>query len=115
MDKRFFMRPEEFQSLATGRGACIASNLITVDGQAVCFMYREEPCNQVDSGWRFMAGSEPEGYMNDAGRFSFYDINTIANYDRSIMPFLDAPIGSAFERSSGEAEFVLVEDWTPSK
>jgi len=31
---------------------------------------------------------------------AIYDVNTIANYDPEIIPFLNAPIGSAFERDS---------------
>jgi hypothetical protein len=34
---------------------------------------------------------------------ALYDVNTIANYDPSIIPLLDAPIGSAFGRGSDGA------------
>jgi len=39
--------------------------------------------------------------------------NTIANYDPSIIPFLDASIGSAFEKPMDEDTFVEVTDWQP--
>lgn len=75
-------------------------------------MYREEPDNEIDSGWRFMAGNESEEYMNDPDNSAIYDVNTIANYDPDIVPFLAAPLGSAFERSEGDA-FVELDDFEP--
>ncbi|MBV8798760.1 MAG: DUF2185 domain-containing protein, partial [Alphaproteobacteria bacterium] len=33
-------------------------------------------------------------YLEDRNHFELYDVNTIANYDARIIPFLDAPVGS---------------------
>ncbi len=93
------------QNLAGGRGGCIASDRITVDGEPVGYMYREAPHNDLDSGWRFLAGDESEAFMADSGNHGVYDVNTIANYDPSIIPFLDAPQGSAFVRGVDTAAF----------
>jgi len=61
-------------------------------------MYREEPDNDFDSGWRFTAGDESDEYMDDPGNSGIYALNTIANYDPEIIPFLNAPYSSAFAR-----------------
>jgi hypothetical protein len=45
-----------------------------------------------------LAGDESDEYMADLSKHTVYDVNTIANYDPSIIPFLDSPEGSAFER-----------------
>ena len=111
--KKFRLKAHEIKPLATGRGGCIASDMITVDGRRVAFMYRQEPDNDVDSGWRFMSGFESREYMDDASNHAAYDVNTIANYDPDIIPFLDAPIGSAFERPGGKGKFVEVHDFDP--
>lgn len=111
--KRFRLAKEELQPLATGRGACFASDQITVDGYPVRFMYREAPDHAQDSGWRFLSGFEDEAYLNDAERFELYDVNTIANYDPSIVAHLDAPAGTAFEKPSESEVFVEVDDWAP--
>ena len=100
VEKSFRLRADQLRPIATNRGGCIASDRITVDGQAVGYMYRERPRNNLDSGWRFLAGDESEEYMADSGKHSVYDVNTIANYDPSIIPFLDSPEGSAFERDA---------------
>ena len=114
MAKTFKIPAEQIRDVATGHGGCIATDKITVDGQRVRFMYREEPQEEVDSGWRFMAGDESEEYMDDPANHAVYDVNTIANYDPDIIPFLEAPIGSAFERSDDDT-FVEVTDFAPSE
>jgi hypothetical protein len=105
--KRYRLAPEEIREVAPGRGACIASDMILVDGARVGYMYREPPDNDVDSGWRFFSGEESQDYANDAANFAFYDVNTVANYDPDIVPLLGAPTGSAFERDA-TGKFVAV-------
>lgn|SRR5262245_35143064 len=96
--KRFRIPGDKIVEIAPGRGSCIASDRITVDGERVGYMYREAPDHAADSGWRFFSGNESQEFADDPSHFEIYDVNTIANYDRSIVPLLDAPRGSAFER-----------------
>ena len=112
--KTFKLTADQIKPLVTGRGGCIATDRITVDGYPVRFMYREAPDNHVDSGWRFMSGFEDDAYMDDPKNHGAYDVNTIANYDPSIIPFLDAPVGSVFEKRPDSEQFVAVHDWKPS-
>ena len=111
--KKIKLSKEELRPLAEGHGGCIATDKITVEGLPVRFMYREPPDNDVDSGWRFMSGFESDDYMDDPENHAVYDVNTVANYDPSIIPLLDSPIGSAFEKPDGHDEFVRVADWQP--
>jgi hypothetical protein len=99
--KRFFLLASAIRPLATSRGSCIASDHITVEGRPVCFMYREEPSDEIDSGWRFLSGAETQEYLDTASNLTIYDVNTIANYDPDIIAFLDHPPGSAFGRKPG--------------
>lgn len=108
--KPFRLSAEQIRPLAPGHGACFATDRITVDGEPVRYMYREAPDNDVDSGWRFLAGTEDQAYLDDPANIGLYDVNTIANYDPDIIPLLDAPEGSAFERRIEDGEFVPVED-----
>ncbi len=74
-------------------------------------MYREDGEGEFDSGWRFMSGHESDDYINDADNLAMYDVNTIANYDPDIIPFLNAPARSVFERQNGTGSFVEVHDF----
>eukprot|EP01133_Synstelium_polycarpum_P029210 gene29210-35700_t len=76
-------------------------------------MYREDPDNALDSGWRFLSGFESDDYMEDPENSGIFDVNTIANYDPSVIPLLDWPVGSVFERTGEQERFVRVTDWEP--
>ena len=101
VQKQFALRADQIRPLAPNRGGAIASDRITVDGQPVGYMYRVAPHNPMDSGWLFLAGDEDAAYMDNVANHAVYDVNTIANYDPEIIPFLDAPEGSAFIRVNG--------------
>ena len=113
MTKQFKIAADQIKPIAEGYGGCIATDKITVEGYPVRFMYREAPDNELDSGWRFMSGFEDDAYMDDPDNLAIYDVNTIANYDPSIVPLLEAPEGSAFEKTPESERFLAVEDWAP--
>ena len=107
MAKRFRLDASEIREIATGHGYCMASDHITVEGKRVGFMYRQEPSEAGDSGWVFLSGEESQDYLDDASNLALYDVNTIANYDPTIIPFLTASLGNAYARDPGELEFHL--------
>lgn len=98
MQKPFKLAASEIRRLIPSMGGCFASDRITVDGARVGCMYREEPDFPEDSGWRFLAGDESDEYMDNPDNHAIYDVNTFANYDREIIPFLESPPGSRFIR-----------------
>lgn len=100
--KEYKLKMEEIIKLIELKGSCIASDKVTIDGLQIGYMYREKPSNEYDSGWRFFAGDEDESYTNNPDNFSIFDLNTICNYDRTIIPYLESEIGSSFEKINGE-------------
>ncbi|MCK5441447.1 MAG: DUF2185 domain-containing protein [Maribacter sp.] len=106
--KIFKLKPEEIIELIPKLGGCYATDKITVDGIKVGYMYREESSYRNDSGWRFFSGSESQEYVDDASNTAIYDVNTIANYDKTIMPYLNSPIGTELERKGNSEEFIIV-------
>ena len=110
MSKKFILTARDIRPLVEGMGGCLASDKITVEGNPVRFMYRENPDNDVDSGWRFLSGLESDEYMEDADNHGVYDVNTIANIDSTIIPHLNAELGSTFEKLPGSSKFVLIEN-----
>jgi hypothetical protein len=111
--KRFKLPADQIRALVRGHGGCIASDKITVAGQPVAYMIREDPARPGDSGWIFTSGTETQEYMDDAANFEVYDVNTIANYDPDIIPFLYAPPGSSFERRNNRGPLVPCEGTDP--
>lgn len=91
-DKVFRLSADQIVPDLARNEACIASDRITVDGRPVGFMFRDY------SGWNFFAGDESQEYVDDAANLGLYSLNTIANYDRAILPHLDARHGTAWLR-----------------
>lgn len=103
--KAFKIPANQIRQLIPNMGGCFVSDRITVDGAPVGYMYREQPDNDIDSGWRFFAGDESQEYTDTPDNFGIYDVNTICNYDPAIIPFLKTPVGSAFGRVAGTDRF----------
>lgn len=83
----------------------MASDHITVEGWPVGYMYREAPNSAVDTGWIFMSGRESQEYADDPDNWAMYELNSIANYDRAIIPYLHLPVGTRLDRVPEKAEF----------
>ena len=99
MVKTFALSADQIRrDVAPGRGGCLATDEVTVKGLGVNFMYREEPDDDLDSGWRYFSGTESQGYVDDPRNLEIYEVNTIANYSPDIVAWLDTPPGAAFER-----------------
>jgi hypothetical protein len=106
--KFFKLKPEEIVELITPMGACFATDRITVDGMKIGYMYREEAEEEMDSGWRFFEGSESDEYANDPNNVMIYAVNTIANYDPAIIPYLDLPCFTELVRIEGTDQFQIL-------
>lgn len=96
--KEFKLKENEIKELTTVKGDCIASDRITVDGQKVGYMYRENLTNEADSGWRFFSSDENDEYTNNPDNFSMLQLNTICNYDADIIPYLEKAVGTKLAR-----------------
>lgn len=95
--------------VSSSYGACLATDKITVEGEPVRFMYREPTEEGMDSGWRFTAGTEDQEYMDDPTNSGIFDVNTIANYDPRIIPYLKAPHETAWELDEETGKFIQTE------
>ncbi len=104
-DKAFRLSADEIKPMITPMGGCMATDRIVVDGAPVGYMYREAPSEAVSSGWTFMAGDEDQDYADDPDHWAIYEVNTICNYDPSIIPYLYSEPGSAFGKDLGAEGF----------
>ena len=98
MTKAFKIGADQVRRLVPPLGGAFASDRILVDGRVVGFMERSEPSYEDDSGWSFLSGYESEEELNDPDQAGIYEVNTIANYDPEILPFLGYPVGTRVSR-----------------
>jgi hypothetical protein len=108
--KQFKLSAEEIIPLVDNGGGCVATDKITVEGLLVGYMYREEPDFEADSGWRFFAGVEDQDFVDNPDNLAIYKVNTIANYDNAIIPYLKFPIGTELIRIKDSDKFQLIAD-----
>jgi len=109
-ENNFKIPIEQIKDLINPMGFCMVSNKITVEGEKVGFMYREKPEDKNDSGWRFLSGTETQEYVDDPYTSKIMDVNTVANYDQAIIPYLKMPFGTELERLENSDEFIETED-----
>jgi hypothetical protein len=103
------LHPNDVKELISPMGYCYASDMITIDGHKVGFMYREPREEDDDSGWRFYSGLETDEYVEDEHHFMMFDLNYLANLDPAIIPYLKAKKGAEYERVEGTDKFSLVD------
>ena len=108
MRKYFKLKPEDIKQLIEPMGSCLASDKITVEGLPVGYMYRENPEEENDSGWRFLSGTETQDYIDDPNNSMVFEVNTVANYDDSIIPYLKSRTGTELERIENSNEFAEI-------
>ncbi len=109
-EKKYKLDPKKNIELVPKMGFCLASDKITVDGMPVGYMYREEPEEEMDSGWRYLSGTEEQDYVDNPDNSGIFDVNTIANYDRSIIYYLKMPYGTEMERIPNSDKFQKVDN-----
>ncbi len=111
--KRFWIEKHRLRPLLPDwdePGGCLATDRILVDGARVGYCYREAPCGDWDSGWRFTAGDESDAYMDAPAHSGVYSLNILANYDPDILPLLRTPAPCAFAR--GQQGFAPLKNLT---
>ena len=101
MNKQFAIPKEQVKQLVPPMGGCFITDRVMVDGQKIGYMYREVSRRPEDSGWRFFAGDESQDYIDELSHTGIYAVNTAANYDPDIIPYLDTPAPCAFEKLAG--------------
>ena len=88
---------------------CFVTNNILYDGQSVGYLYREEPDNDEDSGWRFTTGTETDKYMDDSNNLSCVSLGAVLREDDHCLTLLEREEGVAFAKDE-EGKFIELDD-----
>lgn len=89
---------------------CFVTNRILRDHQPVGYLYREDPDDEKDSGWRFTANDESEDYMANPDNIQYVSLGAVLNHDDSILGLLASEAGSIYVRDTITGQFNLVTD-----
>ncbi len=110
MQKAYCIEKAAVRALAMGHGLGMVSDKVSVEGCPIGYMYRDEPEDAGDSGWRFFAGNESDAYIDNPKNFSLLDVNIIANFDATIVPYLNEAVGAAYDKGEGGDQFFDASD-----
>jgi hypothetical protein len=86
---------------------CFVTNRVLREGKLAGYLYREEPDDEEDSGWRITANDESDEYMENSKNYSYVSLGAVLNEDESFVELLESPVGSAFVRDPESGCFVL--------
>lgn len=79
------------------------SKKITEEGYKVCYMERNEPNHEKDSGWFFASGTEDDVYLSDDHNIELISVGMVwQQLDPDIFRYIDMPIGTRMIRISEE-------------
>lgn len=91
-------------------GLCFVTKRVLEDGAPVGYLYREEPDNGDDSGWRFTANDESDDYINDSANVALVSLGAVLSVDDRCIALLDAPAGAAFAFDHNTQQFMAVDE-----
>jgi hypothetical protein len=85
---------------------CFVTNRVLNEGHKVGYLYREEPDDEKDSGWRITSNTETDEYMDDSNNVAYVSLGAVLSKDDSFVALLESPVGSAFIRDDSTGQFV---------
>ena len=91
-------------------GLCFVTKRVLEDGAPVGYLYREEPDNDDDSGWRFTANDESDAYVNDSANVALVSLGAVLSVDDRYIGLLDSPAGSAFAFDHDTQQFMAIDE-----
>ncbi len=70
---------------------------LALDNQFVGYCYREYPETKIDSGWRFMHGTEDEEYLDEQENCISIYLEEVLSINPKLKEIFDSPVSSEYE------------------
>ena len=89
-------------------GSCIVTKSILNGETKFRWLFREEPLNNIDTGWMAFGDSDNDDYVNDPKNLTVVDLNTLINIEPTILNVYEMPIGTdlIFIEENGDKYFI---------
>ena len=89
-------------------GSCIVTKSILNGETKFRWLFREEPLNNIDTGWMAFGDSDNDNYVNDPKNLTVVDLNTLINIEPTILNVYEMPIGTdlIFIEEDGDKYFI---------
>ena len=97
---------EDFEDLCDVKSilekAALVSKKITEGGWKVGYLIREDPEDEIDSGWQFFAGDEDDDYVEQESNVTVCSVGDIVKLDPALMSVIGSEPGVEFVRVSSD-------------
>ena len=70
------------------------SNHILENNAKLKWIFREDPVDELDNGWRFLSKIDNEEYLSNPKNMSVCDWSTIVEIEPAVLSIYDMPIGT---------------------
>ena len=89
-------------------GSCIVTKSLLNGESNFRWLFREEPLDNIDTGWMAFGDSDNDEYVNDPKNLSVVDLNTLINIEPTILNVYEMPVGTdlIFIEEDGEKYFI---------
>jgi len=89
-------------------GSCIVTKSLLNGETNFRWLFREEPLDNIDTGWLAFGDSDNDEYVNDPKNLSVVDLNTLINIEPTILNVYEMPVGTdlIFIEEDGEKYFI---------
>ena len=89
-------------------GSCIVTKSLLNGESNFRWLFREEPLDNIDTGWLAFGDSDNNEYVNDPKNLSVVDLNTLINIEPTILNVYEMPVGTdlIFIEEDGEKYFI---------
>ena len=89
-------------------GSCIVTKSILNGETKFRWLFREEPLNNIDTGWMAFGDSDNDDYVNDPKNLTVVDLNTLINIEPTTLNVYEMPIGTdlIFIEEDGDKYFI---------
>ena len=89
-------------------GSCIVTKSLLNGESNFRWLFREEPLDNIDTGWLAFGDSDNDEYVNDPKNLSVVDLNTLINIEPTILNVYEMPVGTdlIFIEEDGDKYFI---------
>ena len=102
-----FKKAEEKETLNTHNlGGCIITRSLFEGTSKLKWIFREEPVNPADNGWRALGDTDTEEYINIPENNLVVDFDRLVEIEPAVLAIYDMPVGTDLEYDSQRRIFI---------
>ena len=102
-----FKKEEEKETMNTHNlGGCIITRSLYEGTSKLKWIFREEPVNPADNGWRALGDTDTEEYINIPENNLVVDFDRLVEIEPAVLAIYDMPVGTDLEYDSQRRIFI---------